>query len=125
VSGSVAISRWKSARVDSWKRSTSHELLVVPLQDAEQVGDVAGEVVDRLGRRHLPAPQEDAAHADEGLGIEPVRDGLDPRHQAGRQVALAADVAGRRPERPDGTIRLYLHDALQFRRRARAVAGWP
>ena len=41
----------------------------MPLEDAEEVGDLAVDVVDDLGLGAPVAPEEDAAHADEGLGI--------------------------------------------------------
>ena len=63
---------------------------------SEQVGDVAGQVVDDLAARAKPPAEEDAAHAHEGLDVEGVRRRLDPGGEATRQIALAADIGGDR-----------------------------
>ena len=49
----------------------------MPLQHAEEGRDVARDVVDHLDARPRRAAQEDAAHADERLGIAVVVDALD------------------------------------------------
>ena len=71
------------------------------LQHAKESRHVAIAVVDHLGLRGQPPAQEHAAHADEGFGIEPVRDGLDALHDPPRQLPLAADITRRRTRRSD------------------------
>ena len=66
----------------------------MPLEDAEQVGDVPAPVVYHLGTGAARPTQEDAAHPDEGFGIgragQLVDDGADPA----REVALASKPRG-------------------------------
>src|SRR3546814_20546297 len=76
---------------------------VVPLKHPEEGGDVAAVVVHDLGLRRRSAAEEDAAHADERLGIEFVRDLLDALDEAAGQVALAAEVSGDRQHGLDAT----------------------
>jgi hypothetical protein len=77
----------------------------MPLQHAEQVGDVARAIVDRFDRRAQAAAQEHPAHADEGLGIAGVRHRRDARDQALRQVALAAHPRRHAGERINASMR--------------------
>ncbi len=76
-----------------------HQRLVVALEHPEETGNVAAEIVDRLHLRRRAPAQEHAAHADEGLGIEPMGRGLDRRDDAAGADLLAADIAG---DRTDG-----------------------
>ena len=59
--------------------------------DPKEVHDVAINVVDHLALRALRPAQENASHADEGLRVAAVRDGLDPLRDALGEEPLAAD----------------------------------
>ncbi len=72
------------------------ELGIVALKDAEEVGDVAAEIVDDLRSRTSCPAQEDASHAHEGLGIGGVIDRIDPGHDALGEVAFSAEPWGHR-----------------------------
>jgi hypothetical protein len=79
------------------------------LQDPEERRDVGRDVVDDLDLRPPRSAKEDAAHADERLGIELVRRVVDELDQAAGEIALAADVAGDRAYRIDRLELLVLH----------------
>ena len=78
------------------------ELGIMPLEDAEQVGDVPATVVDDLGPRPGGAAQEDAPHANEGLGIGGAGGGVEDRADAASEVALSAQPRGDGRGRMDG-----------------------
>lgn len=75
-----------------------HQRHVVALEDAEEVRDILGDVVDDLGARLERPAEEDAAHAHEGLDIGRMGDVGEPRDDAAREVPLAAQIGrnGRR-----------------------------
>lgn len=73
-----------------------HELRIVALQDPEEIGDLAIQVVYHLGFGLLRASQEHAAHANERFGIARVRRGIDAGDDDFGEDALAADKGGRR-----------------------------
>ena len=67
-----------------------NELRIVPLQDAEQVRDVAAIVVDHFAVRPRRAAQENPAHSDERLGIGRARRRIDDRTDPLGEVPFAA-----------------------------------
>ena len=70
-----------------------HERLVVALEDAEEVRQVARPVVDDLGAWASIAAQENAAHADERLDISLVRNSGEDgqrRHARLRSLQMSA-----------------------------------
>ena len=85
------------------------------LQDPKEGGQVQRPVVDDLGLRAHLAAQEDAAHANEHLGIDMMGNGLDPFDQAPGEVLLAADIGGDRLGLGGGPHRVFmgkLHSGL-------------
>lgn len=68
------------------------EIGVMLLEDAEEGDDIGADVVDLLGAGAAGAAQEDAAHANEGLGVGLVRDGVDDGAEAAGEIPLAADI---------------------------------
>jgi hypothetical protein len=101
VAGSLAFSLSNSRRRDLIAQRV-HELRVVPLENAEEIGDLAVAVVDHFGPWAGCAPEEDAAHPDERLGIGSMRHGRDAGHDPLGQAPLAADVSCDGADRLEG-----------------------
>lgn len=76
------------------------ERLKVMLKNPEQRDHVPARIVDHLDLRHVPPAQEEAAHADERLRVDPVRDVGNPLDQVGRELLLPSDIPGGRPDWP-------------------------
>jgi hypothetical protein len=90
----------------------------VPLEYAEQCGDVAGPIVDNLRFRHQTPAKEHAAHSDEHLAIAGMRDLLDESGEPLRQLLLSADITCRRLHRINRVKLKQLHKRFfqDFRR---------
>ncbi len=73
-----------------------HQRLVMVLQDAEEGGDVAADIVEDLDLRRLLPREEDAGHAGEDLAVEGMAHGRDAAGELARELPLAADIAGDR-----------------------------
>ena len=86
----------------------------------EQRHHLLGAIVDRLGRCRLRAAQEDATHADEGLGVEAMGDDLDAPDQPAGEVVFAAHPRGKRTGVGNGVG--VAHDCWPFRRQCFGTA---
>ena len=84
----------KPERVVTLEAEHVHEGDIVALEDAEEGRHILRPVVDDFDLRFGAAAKEDATHADEWLGVKPVRDRLYPFHEMAGQIALAADISG-------------------------------
>ncbi len=88
----------------------------MPLEDPEEVHDIAIHVVNHLQLRPRRAAEEHPAHADEWLDIAGVGDGGDALTDAARKSPLAAQPGG---NRLDGTDTLQGHGQVLLRGRSR------
>jgi hypothetical protein len=70
----------------------------MPLQDAEQRRDIAGDIIDHLSSRCPSTAEKHTAHADKWLGVSLVRNRLDSPRQILAEASLAADIGRGRPD---------------------------